>query len=92
VPNSWLSGGKPIQLANFPTTGGHHLGLTIQGHGSSVTLTLNGTAAGPVLFQLPAFVGNIASASAGTVDQQTGTVTLSPTAHSVTVQLKHPAS
>jgi hypothetical protein len=45
-----------------------------------------------VLFQLPAFVNNIASASAGTVDQQTGTVTLSPSVRSVTVQLKHPAS
>lgn len=42
-----------------------------------------------MLFQLPAFVGNIASASAGTVNQQTGTVTLAPTVHSVTVQLKH---
>ena len=93
VPGSWLSGGQPIQLANFPTTDGHHLGLTIQGHGSSVTLTLTGQApAGPVLFQLPAFVNNIASASAGTVNQQTGTVTLSPATHSVTVQLKHPAS
>jgi hypothetical protein len=93
VPGSWLSGGAPIQLANFPTTDGHHLGLTIQGHGSSVTLTLTGQApAGPVLFQLPAFVNNIASASAGTVNQQTGTVTLSPATGSVTVQLKHPAS
>jgi hypothetical protein len=93
VPGSWLSGGPPIQLANFPTTDGHHLGLTIQRHGSSVTLTLTGQApAGPVLFQLPAFVGNIASASTGTVNQQTGTVTLAPTVRSVTVQLKHPAS
>jgi hypothetical protein len=42
-----------------------------------------------VLFQLPAFVGNIASASAGVISEPTGTVTLPPTAHSVTVQLKH---
>ena len=42
VPGSWLTGGQPIKLANFPTTDGHHLGLTIQGHGSSVTLTLTG--------------------------------------------------
>ena len=93
VPGSWLTGGQPIQLANFPATDGHHLGLTIRGQGSSVTLTLTGQApAGPVLFQLPAFVGNIASASAGTVNEQTGTVTLAPTVRSVTVQLKHPAS
>jgi len=42
-----------------------------------------------VLFQLPAFVGNIAGASAGTVNESTGTVTLPPTARTVTVQLKH---
>jgi hypothetical protein len=42
-----------------------------------------------VLFQLPAFVGNIASASAGTVDEATGTVTLAPTVRTVTVTLKH---
>ena len=91
VPGSWLSGGQPIQLANMPTTDGHHVGLTIRGHGSSVTLTLTGQPSGPVLFQLPAFVSNIASASAGTVDEQTGTVTLAPTVHSVTVQLKQAA-
>jgi hypothetical protein len=45
-----------------------------------------------VLFHLPAFVSNIASASAGTVNQQTGTVTLVLTVRSVTVQLKQPAS
>ena len=48
--------------------------------------------AGPVLFQLPAFVGNIAHASAGTVDEKTGTVTLATTVRTVTVQLTHPES
>ena len=42
-----------------------------------------------MLFQLPAFVGNIAGTSAGTIDQKTGTVTLSPTVSTVTVQLAH---
>jgi hypothetical protein len=42
-----------------------------------------------VLFQLPAFVGNIAGASAGTVNESTGTVTLPPTDRTVTVQLTH---
>ncbi len=45
----------------------------------------------PVLFQLPAFVNNIAHASTGTVDQKTGTVTLGASARSVTVQLKQAA-
>ncbi len=83
-------GGQPGQFptTGFPTTGGRHTGLTIRTSGSTVTLTLNGDQpAGPVLFQLPAFVRNIAHASAGTVDEATGTVTLPATTRSVTVQL-----
>jgi hypothetical protein len=77
-------------LANVPTTGGHHLGLTIRSSGTSVTLTVSGQPpAGPVLFQLPAFVGNIASA--GTVHESTGTVTLPAATRTVTVQLKQAA-
>ena len=92
VPDKWVAPGQVIQVANFPTTDGHHLGLTIRTSGNSVTLTLSGGhPAGPVLFQLPAFVRNIASASTGTVDQATGTVTLSPSATSVTVRLRHAA-
>ncbi len=72
---------------------GRHLGLTIRSGGSSVTPTLSGQApGGPVLFQLPAFVGNIAHASAGTIDEKTGTVTLAATVRTVTVQLTHPQS
>ena len=41
-------------------------------------------------FELPAFVGNIASASAGTVDQAAGTLTLPAHTRSVTVTLTHP--
>ena len=93
VPSSWVAAGKLISLANFPTAAGRHLGLAIRSSGSSVTLTLSGQApAGPVLFQLPAFVGNIAHASAGTVDEKTGTVTLAATVRTVTVQLTHPES
>jgi hypothetical protein len=88
VPDSWVRGGQVISLANFPTAGGRHTGLTIRTSGSTVTLTLSGgLPPGPVLFQLPAFAGNIAHASAGTVDGKTGTVTLSPATRSVTVQL-----
>lgn len=44
-----------------------------------------------MLFRLPAFVGNIASASTDTVSGTTGTVTvtLPPTTRTVTVRLKH---
>ena len=96
IPDSWVrasggGNGQVVSLADFPTVGGKHAGLTIRASGSTVTLTLSGDQPpGPVLFQLPAFVGNIARASAGTVDDKTGTVTLAPTVRSVTVQLSHP--
>jgi hypothetical protein len=53
-----------------------------------VTLTLDGDPpSGQVLFELPAFVNDIAGADAGTVDAQTGTVTLAPNVKTVTVDL-----
>ena len=77
VPDSWVSSGQVVSLANFPTTDGRHTGLTIRTSGGAVTLTLSGDQpAGQVLFQLPAFVNNIAHASTGTVNEATGTVTL----------------
>src|SRR5450755_3958498 len=92
VPGSWVAPGELISLANVPVTGGHHLGLTIRTSGDAVTLTLTGShPAGPVLFQLPAFVRNIASASAGRVDEKSGTVTLAGTVTTVTVRLRHAA-
>jgi hypothetical protein len=92
IPSSWLTSGKPISLKNFPTTDGQHIDLTIKGSGSSVTVTISGPAAGPVLVQLPAFEGNIAHASAGSVDAKAGTVTLPAGTRSVQVQLTHAAS
>jgi hypothetical protein len=89
VPGSWVRTGERISLADFPTTGGHHIALAIATHGDQVTLTLSGQASGPVLFQLPAFVGNIAGASTGVISEKTGTVTIPSTTSSVTVQLKH---
>ena len=91
VPDAWVRGGQVISLANFPTTDGRHIGLSVRSSGGAVTLTLTGDQpSGPVLFQLPAFVGNITHASAGTVDEKTGTVTLASSVHSVTVQLRNP--
>ena len=88
VPASWLDR-SPISVTDFPTTGGRRAGLTMTSSGSSVTLTLRGAPpAGAVLFQLPSFLGHIASASAGSVDDATGTVTLAPTVRHVTVTLK----
>jgi hypothetical protein len=90
VPGSWIRPGRVIRLANVPVADGHHLGLTIATRGNSVTLALSGSRpAGPVLFQLPAFVRNIARASAGSISEQTGTVTLTPSVRTVTVRLRH---
>jgi hypothetical protein len=49
---------------------------------------VTGNPPGPVIFDLPAFVGNIAAASAGTVSDPAGTVTVPASTHSVTVTLK----
>ncbi|HEY7012228.1 MAG TPA: hypothetical protein VH480_05715 [Streptosporangiaceae bacterium] len=90
VPDSWVRAGQVISLTNFPTLNAKRAGLVIRSSGNSVTLTLSGQRpGGSVLFQLPAFVGNIAGASAGTVNESTGTVTLPPTDRTVTVQLTH---
>ena len=88
VPAQWLSDDRPISVTNFPTTDGRRLSLRISSRGRSVSLTLRGhTPSGPVLFQLPQFIDNIETTSAGRIDQGTGTVTLSPATRSVTVQL-----
>ena len=93
VPDSWVRSGQVISLAHVPTVAGQHLGLTIRAQGGAVTLSLTGQRpAGPVLFQLPAFIRNIAHASAGTVDEQTGTVTVPPSVRTVSVSLTRPAS
>jgi len=89
VPNSWVGSGSPIGVSNFPTTDGSRIGATITARGNAVTLKLTGKLPGPVIFELPAFVGNIASASTGTVDKAAGTVTLPAHAGSVTVTLAH---
>ncbi|HEY5024188.1 MAG TPA: hypothetical protein VII76_04360 [Acidimicrobiales bacterium] len=91
VPDSWVRDGQSLAVSNFPTTDGHRLGFTIAVHGGSVTLHLDGDApSGPVLFELPAFVDNIATSDAGTVDDQTGVVTCPPGVTTVTVTLSHP--
>ena len=89
VPPAWLGRSQPISVRNFPTTAGHRISLSISSSGRSVSLTLRGeTPAGPVFFELPSFVRNIASASTGGVNEATGTVTVAPTVRRVTVILR----
>ncbi len=89
VPDGWVAPGQSVAVSNFPTTMGRRVNLTITGGQHTVTLSLSGPAAGsePVAFQLPVFVGNIASASAGTINETTGTVSLAAGQTSVTVRL-----
>jgi hypothetical protein len=89
VPAAWLRHGRSLSVANFPTTDGRRLGMRISSTARSVSLTLSGHApSGPVLFELPSFIGNIAGASSGTINRDLGTVTLSPRTRSVTVRLR----
>ena len=93
VPTQWLSTGNVISVANFPTDDGHRLDVSIQTSGQHVSLELtDGSPPGSVLFELPDFVNNIAEASAGVVDEATGTVTLPAAVQEVTVQLSKPPS
>ncbi len=89
VPPAWLGHGAPLSVTNFPTTAGRRAGLTIASSGRSVSLTLRGAVPdGPVLFQLPSFIRNVAGTSAGAVNQATGTVRLPPTVRHVSVTLR----
>jgi len=88
VPAPWLADGTSISVTHFPTTDGHRIGVVIAGHGRSVSLTVTGTPSGPVLFQLPTFVDNIASTTSGVIDEGTGTVTLTSQTRNVTATLR----
>ncbi|MBV8462528.1 MAG: hypothetical protein JO368_04490, partial [Acidimicrobiales bacterium] len=88
VPSSWLGQGS-VGVTGFPTQDGRRVAVHISGGGASVALVVSGDPTGRVLFELPAFVENIAAASSGTVDEQTGTVALRAGVRQVTVTLRH---
>jgi hypothetical protein len=89
VPGGWLRPRQVIEVANVPLGHARHLGLRITGGHRAVRLRLTGSRTGPVLFQLPAFVRNIARVSGGQISEASGTVTLSRSVRAVTVWLKH---
>jgi hypothetical protein len=89
VPNNWVTTHQTIELTNVPINGGRHVGVAITTRGRQVTLKLTGSRpGGPVLLQLPAFVNNLKSATAGAIDPAAGTVTLSANTHTVTVTMQ----
>ena len=89
VPTAWVADGQVIELSNYPISGNRRVGMRIEGlPGNQVRLTLTGDApAGKVVFYLPVFIGNILSATAGTVDDTTGEVTIEPGTTILTVTL-----
>ncbi len=88
VPNQWLRRGEAISVANFPTTSGARISLSVSVKRRTATLRVtSGRPAGDVIFELPAFVHNVASASTGMVDEATGAVRVSAKTQSVTVRL-----
>lgn len=90
VPKRWIGGRTPIRVTHVPIAGGQRLGIRITPRGRHVRLQLTGhEPRGSVLFQLPAFLGNVARSSAGHVDSHSGTVRLSRSTRSVVVTLKH---
>ena len=91
IPGSWLTSGRPIAAANVPVAGGRRISVVIAAQGDTVTLKMAGSATGQAIFELPAFVNDIASVSAGTVSEAAGTVTVPAGTRSVTVTLTHPA-
>jgi hypothetical protein len=88
IPASWILSGQPTSWTNVPVGAGKTVGFTITPEsGNQVQLTLTAATSGQVLFELPMFVNNISSASAGTVNQSAGSVTLSAGTTSTTVTL-----
>jgi hypothetical protein len=90
VPNAWLAHGRMIEVTDFPATDGKRIGIKISSNGTSIRLSVRGSRpSGTLLFQLPVFVHNISSSSAGVIDQASGTVSISSSTSTVTVRLDH---
>jgi hypothetical protein len=88
IPNLWVANGQVIDLSNFAIKDNKRMGIKIEGLANAVRLTISGNApAGDILFNLPIFKNNISSATAGTIDNATGTVILTNTTATVTVNL-----
>jgi hypothetical protein len=93
VPNAWVANGEPFAVYNFPIGGGRRIGVQVSEKGLAVTLRLTGPSSQPTAFELPAFVNNIASASAGTIDESDGVVNVPAGTNTVTVVMtKEPST
>jgi hypothetical protein len=89
VPDDWITEGKVIELSNYPIAGNQRMGLKVEGlPNNQVRLTLTEDRPdGQIVFNLPVFINNIRSATAGVVDKDLGTLTLDSGISTVTVEL-----
>ena len=91
IPNEWLTDNRSVKATNFPIAGNRRMAATISstGNGKTVSLKLSGAVpAGGVQLSVPAFIANIASTTAGSVDYTNGIVTLPRGTTDVTVTLQ----
>lgn len=81
VPKEWITGGAVIELCNYPIADNRRMGMKIEvADAHTVKLTLTGDVPeGPVVFNLPIFLnGNVASTSAGSIEEAEGTSVVLP--------------
>jgi len=90
VPNAWVTNGQVIELSNFPIASNSRMGFNLQGIASNqIRLNLTGAIpSGGTVLDLRALVGNILSVTAGTPNEELGTVTLAPGQTTTTVTLR----
>lgn len=87
IPNEWLTSGKVTELSNYPIKDNGRMGVKIEGLANNqVRVILSGTQArNNVVVRIPAFINNIIATTAGTIDNEEGTVTIPAATTSVTV-------
>jgi hypothetical protein len=91
IPDQWLSPGSVIEWSNVNVNENRKINFKITAGQSEVHLQIWGDVRnGNVHLNLPVFKDNIASADTGTIDNEKGTVILSPTTNSLSVKLRRP--
>jgi hypothetical protein len=95
VPNEWISGGKVIEVSNFPIENQKRMGFNATLLDSQkLTLDLTGDTPGDLgaLLDLQALKSNIQSVSPNWIpwNYQNGTVTIPPSVRHVEVNLQRP--
>jgi hypothetical protein len=88
APADWL--GEGFSVSNFPIRGGKRMGVKVRATAPrKIILDLSGDPpTGEIIFSLPVLIGNIAAATAGTIDADAGTVTIQPAVRTVTVSTR----